>query len=313
MRAVAAILIAVATAFPACQTMSPASPVPAATRLGLPAAVALPAWAGVLADPLPATTRNLLALDGLHREHNPLGNELAARLRLTVARALGCDPVAAAAESDLRRAATAGPAADPGPDAETVAVEFARQLTEAGHAIPEAQFAALLAQFGAERATAIVHSIAYANFLCRIVFGLGVHDATPIVPAALLAAAGTAARPSTRRLPVAAPAGSGGSPVVDLPAWGERRWADLLAAKDGQRQRPLRMPLPEDERLQGLTERERRQSELVVWSRVGYGYQPGLTRAWFACLYAFQAEANLDRVFANSVFWVVTRTNDCFY
>jgi hypothetical protein len=43
------------------------------------------------------------------------------------------------------------------------------------------------------------------------------------------------------------------------------------------------------------------------------GYQPEMTRAWFAVLYAFYDEAKPDRVFTNSVFWVVTRTNDCFY
>ena len=30
-------------------------------------------------------------------------------------------------------------------------------------------------------------------------------------------------------------------------------------------------------------------------------------------LSAFYEEAKIDRVFTNSVFWVVTRTNDCFY
>ena len=43
------------------------------------------------------------------------------------------------------------------------------------------------------------------------------------------------------------------------------------------------------------------------------GYQPVMTRAWFACLGAFYEEAKVDRVFTNSMFWVITRTNDCFY
>ena len=38
-----------------------------------------------------------------------------------------------------------------------------------------------------------------------------------------------------------------------------------------------------------------------------------MPRVWFAALYAFYDEARVDRVFTNSVFWVVTRTNDCFY
>jgi hypothetical protein len=43
------------------------------------------------------------------------------------------------------------------------------------------------------------------------------------------------------------------------------------------------------------------------------GYQPGLTSAWFRTMGAFQREAELDQVFAMSLFWVVTRTNECFY
>ena len=43
------------------------------------------------------------------------------------------------------------------------------------------------------------------------------------------------------------------------------------------------------------------------------GYAPELTRAWFECMQAFQRESSLDRVFSNSLFWVVTRSNECFY
>ena len=59
--------------------------------------------------------------------------------------------------------------------------------------------------------------------------------------------------------------------------------------------------------------REREQAERVVWTAVSSGYQPEMPRFWFAALYAFYDEAKVDRVFTNSVFWVVTRTNDCFY
>jgi hypothetical protein len=43
------------------------------------------------------------------------------------------------------------------------------------------------------------------------------------------------------------------------------------------------------------------------------GYQPVLTKAWFDCMGTFQQEASLDRVFSNTYFWVITRSNDCFY
>jgi hypothetical protein len=43
------------------------------------------------------------------------------------------------------------------------------------------------------------------------------------------------------------------------------------------------------------------------------GYQPELAAAWSACTRAFGREANQDRVFEESLFWVVTRTLQCFY
>src|SRR5215207_3085412 len=49
---------------------------------------ALPEWARVLAGPLPKTTAKLVELDYLHRAKNPLGPELAALLRLAVAKEL---------------------------------------------------------------------------------------------------------------------------------------------------------------------------------------------------------------------------------
>jgi hypothetical protein len=51
----------------------------------------------------------------------------------------------------------------------------------------------------------------------------------------------------------------------------------------------------------------------IVWSQVSSGYQPLLTQTWFDTMRTFQQEAKLDRVFSNSYFWVITRTNECFY
>ena len=43
------------------------------------------------------------------------------------------------------------------------------------------------------------------------------------------------------------------------------------------------------------------------------GYQPELAAAWSACTRAFGEEAKQDRVFEESLFWIVTRTIHCFY
>ena len=51
----------------------------------------------------------------------------------------------------------------------------------------------------------------------------------------------------------------------------------------------------------------------IRWSLVCMGYQPELAAAWSACTRAFGEEAKQDRVFEESLFWIVTRTIHCFY
>jgi hypothetical protein len=51
----------------------------------------------------------------------------------------------------------------------------------------------------------------------------------------------------------------------------------------------------------------------IKWSLVCMGYQPELAAGWSACTRAYGEEARQDRVFEESLFWVVTRTLECFY
>ena len=95
--------------------------------------------------------------------------------------------------------------------------------------------------------------------------------------------------------------------------WSEHDFDELNSTLERQKERKLRIPLPDKSRFKDFAGREKQQADDIVWMTVSSGYQPEMTRAWFACLQAFYEEAKLDRVFTNSVFWVVTRTNDCFY
>src|SRR5262249_58418161 len=139
----------------------------------------LPAWARVVGGPLPQTTAKMLEPDHLHREKNPLGPMLAGKLRWAAADAAGSKFGVATAEADLRRAGLGDTdLADLAetaklPRAERVALAFARKLTRAGYAITDDEFAELLKLHGPEKVTAIVHTVAYANFLDRVVLGLG--------------------------------------------------------------------------------------------------------------------------------------------
>ncbi len=277
-------------------------------RLPQPEAPPLPAWAVKLSASLPKTTARMLELDYLHRAENPLGNVLAARVRLAVAQALDSQYGIATATADLARA---GVPAEPGADAPAVA--FARKLTTEGHAVTDAEFAAVLKQYGPERTTALVHSVAYANFHNRIVLGLGVEPrADPPVmvafDAAKLAAVATPTRPPWDDVTKADHTG----PRVS-PAWSKAGPDALGSALAAQKDRTLRIPLPDPSRFEGLAGREREQAQKILWNTVSSGYQPKMTRAWFACLGAFYEESKVDRVFTKSMFWVVTRTNDCFY
>jgi hypothetical protein len=195
-----------------------------------------------------------------------------------------------------------------------VAVVFARKLTLAGHAITDEEFKELLRHFSPDEVTAIVHTVAYANFHNRIVLALGVKGegiiADPVALKFDLDAAKVKApdRPPWDDLKQVKEGGL--SVRVE---WGRDGFDELNAAMEKQKERKPRMPLPDKSVYDKLTPREQESSRKILWNTVSMGYQPELTRAWFAVLYTFYEEAKVDRVFTNSVFWVVTRTNDCFY
>lgn len=282
---------------------------------------ALPEWARVLAGPMPKTTAKMLELDYLHRVKNPLDPVLAARIRFTVAETLGSKYGQAVAEADWERASAATLHPSDVPPIGTgkfrgqeVAVAFARKLTLAGSAITDEEFAKLLKHFTPAEVTAIVHTVAYANFHNRILLGLGIKGewplAEPVGAKFDLDAAKVKApdRPPWDDLKDAK--GSGIRVRVD---WTKTEFEELNKTLESQKERKLRMPLPDKKVFEKFPPREKMQAERIVWMTVSAGYQPEMTRAWFACLSAFYEEARFDRVFTNSVFWVVTRTNDCFY
>jgi hypothetical protein len=271
----------------------------------------LPEWARLLAAPLPKTTAKMLELDYLHREKNPLGVRFGGRLRWTVADALESDYGRETAKADLQRA---NALKTPDTTSEKIALAFARKLTLSGHAITDEEFATLLKHFSPEQVTAIVHTVAYANFHNRIVLAIGAKGETPVAePIAMKFDMEDAKTQSPKRPPwdeLKTAKGEGLSVRVE---WSKKEFDTLAKSLGDQKERNLRIPLPDKARFEKFPPREKMQAEKIVWMTVSAGYQPELTRAWFACLNAYYEEASTDRVFSNSVFWVVTRTNDCFY
>ena len=274
---------------------------------------ALPEWARALAGPLPKTTAKLLELDYLHRAKNPLDPKLAAGLRLTVAEALGSDYGKAAARADFDRVRLAeGNYSDL--QGAAVAIRFAKKLTLSGHAITDDEFAELLKQFGPEKTTAIVHTVAYANFHNRVVLALGVTgENPPLAPVDVAFDLDGAKVKAPERPPWDDLKNAKGDGLAVRVSWSDKEFDALNKSMESQKERKLRMPLPDKSAFEKLTPREQDGAKKILWNTVSMGYQPELTRAWFAPRYAFYEEAKVDRVFTNSMFWVVTRTNDCFY
>jgi len=284
----------------------------------------LPSWARALAAGLPDTTARLLELDYIQRERSPLGPVLRGRLRWVAATANRCDYGRAYAEADLRRA---GQTDDDlaklasgdwigWPEEEQDALAFARKLTEAADQLGDDEVARLINLHGEERVVAIVLLVAYANYQDRLALalGLGVEPGGPRPPVAVR---------FERRPPATGPPRWKAEGVEPPPAadrvddkdWGGLDLAALRRGLDRQRGGEGRIRVPTWEevvaKVPALAGRPR--PSRVQWSLVCYGYQPELTAAWLDAMGTFGAEADQDRVFEESVFWVVTRSIYCFY
>jgi alkylhydroperoxidase family enzyme len=276
----------------------------------------LPAWALALAQPLPRTTGAMLHLDYVHRAKNPLGPVLAGKLHWAAADAIGSNYSKRYAEADLKRAGVKDEdlqqlAGDPKqlPYPDRMALAFARKLTKAAYTVTDAEVAELLKEFGPEKVVAMVHTLAWANFQNRIILALGleVEREGPLAPldpgldperqAKLVAPE----RPPWKDAQAVATTAD-----TSQPDWRKLTDAQRETALEEQKGRKPRIPLPKEAP-------DAKSPSKVVWTQVSSGYQPLLTQSWFDTMRTFQQEAKLDRVFANSYFWVITRTNECFY
>lgn len=277
-------------------------------RFPPPAKPELPEWARALSLSLPKTAARMLVQDHFHRATNPLGARLAADVRHEVADALNSPYGRASAKGDSTRAG-----GDAAPHTALV-LAFARKLTLEGHAITDAEFARVLKALGPKDTTALVHTVAYANFQNRIWLGLGVKGESPALPPLPVNFDFDAMKP----LAPARPAWDDlkrakGDGIAVRVEWSDKDADRVGSALEKQKERSLRMPLAPPEAFEKLPESERAGAKRILWNTVSAGWQPEMTRVWFAALYAYYEEAKVDRVFTNSAFWVVTRTNDCFY
>jgi alkylhydroperoxidase family enzyme len=281
----------------------------------------LPAWARLLAGPLPLTTSRMLELDALHRTGNRLDPKLRGLLRWAAADANCCSYAKAVAAADLRRAAAtetelqalAGEGSWLSP-AERAAVAFARKLMREAHAVTDNELKQLLQFFGEERVVALVALLAHASFQDRIFLAANVQS-EPGEPLPPLTGpfASPEPKPPTHD---AAPAAKAKKAVLGATgAVAGTEWLGLQESLDKQRVRVGRIRVPSrEEVLRRIGDNHPALWQAgILWSRVCYGFQPELSDAWFACTAAFRQETGLDRVLEQCIFWVVTWSQHCFY
>jgi alkylhydroperoxidase family enzyme len=278
----------------------------------------LPVWARRLAGPLPLTTARMLELDALHRSGNRLDPRLRGLVRWAAADANRCDYAKAVAAADLRRAGMGEDElqtliGDPGrlSPGEQAAITFARKMMREAHAVTDEEVKQVLQFFSEEQVVALVAFLAHASFQDRIFLAVGV-QAGPSGPLPPLTV--SFAKPeSTRPAHGAAPAAQTATAPIRQAASAE--WLGLQERVGEQRARVGRIRVPSrEEMLKRLGESHRAAWQAGInWSRICYTFQPELTDAWFACVAAFRQEARMDRVFEQSIFWVVTQSLQCFY
>ena len=285
----------------------------------------LPSWARALARSLPRTTAALLDLDRIHRTRSPLGPILRGKMRWVAARANHCAYSMAYAEADLRHAgldeagfrSLKGPPAD-SPEAERAALDFAHQMTVDASEVSDDEVARLVASYGESKVVAMVLLLAYANFQDRLLLALGVS----VEPGGPMPPPDVRFDPEADEPPVPPRKRPEGRPIpreperIDDPSWLSMDFDDLKDRLEGQKARTGRIRVPSWEDVLAVLPPgypKPKKPVRIRWSLVTMGYQPEMAAAWSRCTRAFGEEADQDRVFEESLFWIVTRTIHCFY
>jgi alkylhydroperoxidase family enzyme len=294
----------------------------------------LPVWIRALAVSLPKTAAAMIDLDYAQRMESTLPPRLRAKLRWIAATANRCEYAKAYARFDYVRAGgkvedleDLPRQFDQLPEAERLALQLVRQLVEAAYTVTDIQIARLVEQYGEKQVVAIVLVAAYANFQDRLLLALdaSVESGGPLPPVKVRfrkppppdkSAAAKTVKPNRRVSPPA----KNPPPVpekIDDPEWSAISFDALrerLNHQIARRQARVRIPTWETVRDHLPDSVPKPDKPIrIKWSLLTYGYQPRLTAAWIGGLRAFQQESDLDAVFHESMFWVVTRSLQCFY
>src|SRR5262249_42541588 len=153
------------------------------------------------------------------------------------------------------------------------------------------------------------------NFQDRLIQALGLPPEEPSAPLKVTFKHPfvDASAPATR----AVPHGERETPAARVadPEWKKFDFATLQKLMDMQKAREPRIPVPSFESVRKYLPPTFPKDHVlkIRWSLVCLGYQPELASAWTMCTRTFGEESKQDRVFEESLFWVVTRSLQCFY
>lgn len=283
----------------------------------------LPNWAMQLVSVMPKTTAAMLEIDHIQRLKSPLDPILRGKMRWLAAKTNGSAYALAHARADLKRAGMSEAKLDQLSDdpktwskAEKIALTFARKLTREAYKVLDEEVAELRRVYGDANVVAMVQLLAYANFQDRLLIALGVpleSEVKPPVAVSFPKPFASAAVPPSRALPVTAIATEPAR--VDDSEWKRLDFSQLQKQMEGQRAREPRIPVPPFSAVRKyMPPTFPKDKELKIkWSLVCLGYQPELASAWTQCTRSFGEESQQDRVFEESLFWIVTRSLQCFY
>ncbi len=300
----------------------------------------LPSWARMMVTELPRTTAAFLELDRAQRTLGAVSPDLRAAIRFVAAKENQCRYSMATSRHD-GRAANVEPSKwsslEDGSYAgwttkERLALEFARLMTVNSDSISDDAFENLVRQFGAESVACMVLHLAYANFQDRFLLCLNAplddEGSLPpfrasFLPSGLVSKTTPPPKPSEtnsqatalslKDLAAVQPQGDTNNKSNTL-TW--LPFEQLQARLKLQRNRKTRLPIPDWNQIAtklpvGLMDKP----SDIVWYRIAFGYASELAIPFEIYMRTAGSEVsrNWDRVFGNSLFWMVTDAMKCPY
>ncbi len=286
----------------------------------------LPTWARALAGTLPQTTAAMLELDYLYRTTPQFSPTERALIRLSAARinhsgygiSMAKSELISEGKTPIEIESLANGDTNLLSENDKQLVSFVEQLSSRGADLRDEQYHSVANRLGDDRMVGLVLLTAYANFQDRLVHALGLVNEPENLEGPLNVRFADSTIAGSRTVTASRPEISDHGPaqLPSLPDWSSTTFAEIQTSLEKQRARSTRITIPSWSEIvtslpDGLYNQDKPLE--IRWSRLVVGRQPVLGPAWIKCLRVFGNEAKQDRVFEESVFWVVTRQLGCFY